>query len=92
MAAVRNLHLPEASWQPVGIPLAPLMHLEERLGHLELVIQKQRVDLTSRAFKLMEQERERWAREDLYRFPGPMQFCGPGADAKPLTLQLNSME
>ena len=92
MAAVRNLHQPVASWQPVGIPLAPLMHLEERRGHLELVIQKQRVDLTSRAFKLMEQERVRWAREDLYRFPGPMQFCGPSADLKPLTLQLNSME
>jgi pyrophosphate--fructose-6-phosphate 1-phosphotransferase len=91
MAAIKDLHRPVAAWQPIGIPLAPLMHLEERKGRLELVIQKQRVDLESRAFKLLEQERPRWAAEDLYRFPGPTQFHGPGADARPLTLQLNSL-
>ena len=91
MAAIRYLHRPVADWQPIGIPLAPLMHLEERKGRLELVIQKQRVDLASRSFKILEQERSRWAREDLYRFPGPIQFCGPSADAKPMTLQLNSL-
>ncbi len=58
----------------------------------ELVIQKQRVDLESRAYQILEQERPRWATEALYRFPGPTQFCGPGADARPLTLQLNSLE
>jgi diphosphate-dependent phosphofructokinase len=91
MAAIKDLHRPVAAWQPIGIPLAPLMHLEERKGRLELVIQKQRVDLESRAFKFLEQERSRWAIEDLYRFPGPTQFQGPGADARPLTLQLNSL-
>ena len=91
MAAIKDLHKPVADWQPIGIPLAPLMHLEERKGRLELVIQKQRVDLDSRAFKILEEERPRWAREDVYRFPGPTQFHGPSADAKPLTLQLNSL-
>jgi pyrophosphate--fructose-6-phosphate 1-phosphotransferase len=80
------------AWQPIGIPLAPLMHLEERKGRLELVIQKQRVDLESRAFKLLEEKRNGWAIEDQYRFPGPIQFEGPSADIKPLTLKLNSLE
>lgn len=91
MAAIRNLHRPVEDWQPVGIPLAPLMHLEERKGRLELVIQKQRVDLDSPAFKILERERQKWALEDHYRFPGPIQFQGPGADTIPITLQLNSM-
>jgi len=91
MAAIRDLHKPVEAWQPIGIPLAPLMHLEERKGRLELVIQKQRVDLKSRAFKILEQNRGGWAREDLYRFPGPIQFMGPSADAKPMTLQINSL-
>ena len=39
MAAIKDLHKPVADWQPIGIPLAPLMHLEERKGRLELVIQ-----------------------------------------------------
>jgi pyrophosphate--fructose-6-phosphate 1-phosphotransferase len=92
MAAIRDLHKPVEAWQPVGIPLAPLMHLEERKGRLELVIQKQRVDLSSRAFKILEEKRQEWAMEDHYRFPGPIQFEGPSADCKPLTLQLNSLE
>ncbi len=91
MAAIRNLHLPIEHWQPIGIPLAPLMHLEERKGRLELVIAKQKVDLESPAFKILARERERWALEDHYRFPGPIQFSGPSADAKPISLQLNAL-
>jgi pyrophosphate--fructose-6-phosphate 1-phosphotransferase len=92
MAAIRDLHKPVEAWQPIGIPLAPLMHLEERKGRLELVIQKQRVDLESRAFKILEEKRSGWAKEDQYRFPGPAQFQGPSADIKPLTLQINSLD
>ncbi|MDI6855063.1 MAG: diphosphate--fructose-6-phosphate 1-phosphotransferase [Deltaproteobacteria bacterium] len=91
MAAIKDLHLPVDKWQPVGIPLAALMHLEERKGRLELVIQKQKVDLESRAFKILERERQKWALEDCYRFPGPIQFSGPGAESKPITLMLNSL-
>jgi diphosphate-dependent phosphofructokinase len=91
MAAIKDLHQPVAEWQPIGIPLAPLMHLEERKGRLELVIAKQKVDLESPAFKFLAQERLRWAHEDHYRFPGPIQFDGPAADTKPITLQLNSL-
>ena len=91
MAAIKDLHKPVAEWQPIGIPLAPLMHLEERKGRLELVIAKQKVDLESPAFKTLAQERLKWAHEDHYRFPGPIQFDGPAADNKPITLQLNSL-
>jgi pyrophosphate--fructose-6-phosphate 1-phosphotransferase len=91
MAAIKDLHRPTEHWQPVGIPLAPLMHLEERKGRLELVIAKQKVDLESPAFKVLEQERLRWAQDDHYRFPGPIQFSGPCADTKPITLMLNSL-
>ena len=91
MAAIKDLHKPVSEWRPIGIPLAPLMHLEERTGKLELVIAKQMVDLESRAFKILEQERRKWATEDHYRFPGPIQFTGPAADTKPLTLQMNTL-
>jgi len=91
MAAIRNLHLPVDRWEPIGIPLAPLMHLEERKGRLELVIAKQKVDLESPAFQILARERERWALEDHYRFPGPIQFSGPSADARPISLQLNAL-
>ena len=92
MAAIRDLHKPLEKWQPIGIPLAPLMHLEERRGRLELVIAKQKVDLVSTAYKTLAQERAKWALEDHYRFPGPIQFYGPCADTKPLTLELNELD
>ncbi|MCK9376303.1 MAG: diphosphate--fructose-6-phosphate 1-phosphotransferase [Syntrophobacterales bacterium] len=91
MAALQDLHLPVADWRPLGIPLPPLMHLEERRGRLELVIAKQKVDLDAPAFKLLEQERQKWAEGDHYRFPGPIQFDGPAAATAPITLQLNSL-
>jgi pyrophosphate--fructose-6-phosphate 1-phosphotransferase len=91
MAAIKDLHRPVQDWRPMGIPLASLMHLEERKGRLELVIAKQKVDLESPAFQILEQERQRWALEDHYRFPGPIQYHGAGADNKPITLHLNSL-
>jgi pyrophosphate--fructose-6-phosphate 1-phosphotransferase len=91
MAALKDLHKPIAAWQPIGIPLAPLMHLEERKGRLELVIEKQIVDLESPAFKLLTRERDKWATGDHYRIPGPIQFNGPCADSKPITLILNAL-
>jgi diphosphate-dependent phosphofructokinase len=91
MAGIRNLHQDVEKWAPVGVPLAPLMHLEERKGRLELVIAKQKVDLESRAFQVLQEERQRWALEDRYRFPGPIQFNGPCSDVKPITLQLDNL-
>jgi len=91
MAGIQDLHRQVADWRPIGIPLAPLMHLEERKGRLELVIAKVNVDLESPAFLALAREREKWAREDHYRFPGPMQFNGPCADNKPISMVLNSL-
>jgi pyrophosphate--fructose-6-phosphate 1-phosphotransferase len=91
LAGLKDLDKNLADWRPIGLPLAPLMHLEERLGRLELVIAKQKVDLESPAFKILAREREKWALEDHYRFPGPIQFRGPAADTKPITLQLNAL-
>jgi pyrophosphate--fructose-6-phosphate 1-phosphotransferase len=49
------------------------------------------VDLDSPAFRILAREREKWALEDHYRFPGPIQFNGPAADSKPISLQLNAL-
>ena len=55
------------------------------------MIAKQKVDLDSPAFRLLARERDRWALEDHYRFPGPIQFSGPAADARPISMQLNAL-
>ncbi len=95
MAAIQNLEKDFENWEPIGIPIAPLMHLEERKGKLALVIERTVVDLDSPAFKAVEAIRDKWlAAEpgpDQYRFPGPIRFSGGSVDSKPLTLTLNNL-
>lgn len=95
MAAIKNLEEPFDRWEPVGIPIAALMHLEERNGRLELVIEKSVVDLDSNAFRVFKNEREKWLalelNQDRYRRPGATMFTVKAEDERPITLLLNAL-
>ncbi len=95
MAAIRNLERSFSQWEPIGIPIAPLMHFEERKGKLALVLEKSIVDINSPSFQVVKAMREKWlaasVKEDNYRRPGPIQFAGQSEENKPLTLILNAL-
>jgi len=95
MAAIKNLEKDFSRWEPVGIPIAPLMRLEERKGKLSLVLEKSVVELDSVAFQVVKAFREQWLAagpgEDNYRRPGPIRFTGSGEEDRPLTLVLNAL-
>ncbi|WP_457553807.1 6-phosphofructokinase [Desulfobacula sp.] len=95
MAAIRNLEKKFDKWEPIGVPIAKLMHIEERKGKLELVIEKSLVDLDSNAFKIFKALREDWlaadVKKDRYRRPGPVRFTGSAEEDRPITLLLNSI-
>ncbi len=95
MAVIKNLEQEFSRWQPLGVPIAPLMHLEERKGRLELVLEKSIVDTQSAAFRVVSAHREKWLAatpgDDHYRRPGPIRFTGQSEEDRPLTLQLNSL-
>ncbi|MFH2092539.1 MAG: 6-phosphofructokinase [Pseudomonadota bacterium] len=95
MAAIRNLEKRFDHWEPIGIPIARLMHLEERKGRLELVIEKSLVDLDSNVFKVFKAVRKEWlaanSNQDRYRRPGPVRFTGDTEEDRPITLTLNSI-
>jgi pyrophosphate--fructose-6-phosphate 1-phosphotransferase len=96
MAAIKNLEHDFSDWQPIGIPIAPLMRLEERNGKLTLVLEKSLVDTESVAFKVVKALREKWLGaepgDDDYRRPGPIRFTGSSEEDKPITLVLNSIQ
>jgi pyrophosphate--fructose-6-phosphate 1-phosphotransferase len=96
MAAIRNLEKDFSQWEPVGIPIAPLMHLEERKGKLALVLEKSVVDVNSVSFRVVKAFREKWLAavpgEDNYRRPGPIRFTGKSEEGRPLTLVLNALD
>ncbi len=95
MAAIKNLEYDFSDWKPIGIPIAPLMRLEERKGKLTLVLEKSIVDTESIAFKVVKALREKWlaaeSGDDDYRRPGPIRFTGSSEEDKPITLQLNAI-
>ncbi len=95
MAAIRNLEQAFSKWEPIGIPIAPLMHMEERGGKLSLVLEKSLVDLHSPAFSVVKALREAWLgadeAPDAYRRPGPIRFSGKTEEDRPITLVLNAL-
>jgi pyrophosphate--fructose-6-phosphate 1-phosphotransferase len=95
MAAIKNLDMDFARWQPIGIPIAPLMHLEERKSKLVLVIEKSIVDVNSIAFQVVKAHREKWLAaepgNDHFRRPGPIRFNGQSEEERPITLELNAI-
>jgi diphosphate-dependent phosphofructokinase len=95
MAAIRHLEKDFCRWEPIGIPIAHLMHLEERKGKLSLVLEKSLVDIQSPAFQVVKAFRDKWLAatpdEDDYRRPGPIRFTGKSEEDRPITLMLNAL-
>jgi len=95
MAAIKNLEYSFDKWEPIGIPIAKLMHLEERNGKLTLVIEKSLVDLKANDFRVFKALREGWlaaeSNQDRYRRPGPVRFTGNAEEDRPIMLRLNSI-
>ena len=90
LSSVRNLTQPAAEWLAGGIPLTMMMNMEKRHGEMKPVIQKALVELDGPVFKALESNREEWALNDRYLFPGAVQYFGPSCvcDVTTCTLQL----
>jgi len=96
MAAIKNLDLGFSKWEPIGIPIAPLMQLEDRKGKLALVLERSVVDLESTAFKTAKALREEWlsagSDPDDFRRPGASRFTDDIDQEKPMILKLNALK
>ena len=90
LSSVRNLTEPASQWIAGGIPLTMMMNMEKRHGEMKPVIQKALVKLDGPVFKRLADNREDWALNDRYLFPGAIQYFGPASvcDITTRTLQL----
>lgn len=90
MSSVRNTTGPAAQWIAGGIPITMMMNMERRHGEMKPVIQKALVELDGAPFKYFESQRDKWAIETDYVYPGPIQYFGPTevCDQPSKTLQL----
>ncbi|XP_074273431.1 pyrophosphate--fructose 6-phosphate 1-phosphotransferase subunit alpha [Silene latifolia] len=93
LATVTNLKNPVNKWKCGAAPLTAMMTVKRYsrgpAGTLSIgkpAINPATVDLKGKAYELLRQNATRFLIEDIYRNPGPLQFDGPGADAKAVTL------
>jgi len=77
MAIVKNTTAPAAEWIAGGVPITMMMNMERRNGEMKPVIRKALVELDGAPFKTFAAQRDRWARETAYVYPGPIQYWGP---------------
>lgn len=80
MSSVRNLGKPAVEWIAGGIPITMMMNMEHRNGAKKPVIRKALVDLEGAPFKAFVANRELWARETCYVYPGPIQYFAPDSE------------
>jgi len=77
MSSVRNSTEPAEKWIAGGVPTTMMMNMEKRHGAMKPVIQKALVKLDGAPFKTFSANREQWAKETCYVYPGPIQYFGP---------------
>jgi len=77
MASVRNLTASADEWIAGGVPVTMMMNMERRHGQMKAVIQKALVKLNDAPFQKFADNREEWAINTQYIYPGPIQYFGP---------------
>ena len=90
MAIVKNTTAPADKWIAGGVPITMMMNMEKRNGEMKPVIRKALVELDGAPFKCFAAQRDRWAKETCYVYPGPIQYWGPSevCDQPTMTLAL----
>ena len=79
MAIVKNTTAGTDQWKAGGVPITMMMNMEKRNGEMKPVIRKALVELDGTPFKTFAAQRDKWAKETCYVYPGPIQYWGPSS-------------
>ena len=90
MSYVGNLAKSADEWTAGAVPLTAMMNVEHRHGADKPVIRKALVELDDAPFKFFAANRDDWAVNTSFVYPGPIQYFGPSVvcDAKTETIKL----
>lgn len=77
MSSIRNTTASASAWIAGGVPITMMMNMERRHGHMKPVIQKALVELDGKPFGYFASQRESWAVNTDFVYPGPIQYFGP---------------
>lgn len=90
LSKVSNLSKPAEEWIAGGMPITKMMNIERRNGQDKPVIKKALVELDGKPFRFFEANRDKWATETCFKYPGAIQYFGPSSvcDLTTVTLAL----
>ena len=90
MSIIKNTTAPAAEWIAGGVPITMMMNMERRNAKMKPVIRKALVELDGAPFKYFAANRDDWAINTSYVYPGPIQYFGPSevCDQPTMTLML----
>lgn len=91
LSKVSNLSKPAEEWVAGGMPITKMMNIERRNGEDKPVIKKALVELDGKPFKFFEANRDTWAVETAYTYPGAIQYYGP-TEVCDLTIRTLALE
>ena len=77
LSKVSNLSKPADEWVAGGMPITKMMNIERRHGADKPVIRKALVELDGAPFKFFCENRDLWAEETCFVYPGAIQYFGP---------------
>lgn len=77
LSSISNLSKGAENWKAGGIPITMMMNMEMRNGKNKPVIKKALVELDGKPFKYFEKNRDKWAEDTCFLFPGAIQYFGP---------------
>ena len=77
LSKVSNLQAPTEEWVAGGMPITKMMNMERRHGADKPVIRKALVELEGAPYKFFCANREKWALETCFTYPGAIQYFGP---------------
>ena len=77
LSKVSNLQAPADQWVAGGMPITKMMNIERRHGADKPVIRKALVELDGAPFRFFAENRETWAVETCFVYPGAIQYWGP---------------
>ncbi|XP_022680235.1 pyrophosphate--fructose 6-phosphate 1-phosphotransferase subunit alpha isoform X2 [Setaria italica] len=98
MATITNLKDSTNKWRCAAVPLTAMMSVRRHLrgpGAVPIgrpVIHPSPIDLKAESYAVLREKASSFLLDDFYRTPGGIQFEGPGANTKPITLTIEGQD
>ncbi|KAL8211560.1 hypothetical protein R6Q57_005997 [Mikania cordata] len=92
MATVTNLKNPCNRWHCGAAPITAMLSIKQEGRAMTVGVHPAIVDLRGKVYESVRKNAQKMLLDDIYRNPGPLQFDGPGADSRAVSLCVEDLD